>query len=306
MHRGNNYLLYVRAVPRNIKLLSQRNIRREVPAHICQIIAMRIFDILAGQLHAFLDSRQRQHEMVFTDLDQQAVDDRQGQRDFQGDGGAAATDTVHPDRTTQTIDAPLDHIHANPTSGNAGHLGRCGKSGGKNLGIDLLVRHFGNSRNQPFFNRLGPDGVAVQTGTVVADRYQDRIAGMLGTQIHFAGGWFSGCLPRCGHFDAVVDAVADDVYQRVVQFFDDGLVQLGFSTEGFHLDLFAKFLRQVAHQPFELAEGAADRQHAYIKCGIAQFIGQPLDLFGDGDIDGIPSGGGDLCQVCLHRNHLAD
>ncbi len=129
---------------------------------------------------------------------------------------------------------------------------------------------------------------------------------MFGAQIDRADGWFTGCPARFGHFDAMIDAVADDVYQRIVQLFDDGLVQFGFGAEGFHLDLFAEFLREIAHQAFEFAEGAADRQHADIEGGIAQFVGQSFDLFGYGDEGCIAAGQRYLGQVRLHRDHFAD
>ncbi len=145
------------------EMLPQRNIGDDCAAHIGQIAAMRIFDILAGQLDALLDRRQRQHKMVFADLDQQAVDDRQSQRDLEGDGRAASPHTVYSDRTAQPIDTPLDDIHPDPAPGDTGHLGGGRKAGGKDLGVDFLVGHIGcwptTDRSQWLWRewRRGPD-----------------------------------------------------------------------------------------------------------------------------------------------------
>ena len=61
------------------------------------------------------------------------------------------------------------------------------------------------------------------------------------------------------------------------------LVEFGVGPEGLHLDLLAEFDGEVAHQALELAEGRADRQHADVEGGVAQLVGEALDLLGDGD-----------------------
>ena len=91
----------------------------------------------------------------------------------------------------------------------------------------------------------------------------------------------AGGLPHLRRFDAVIDAVADQVHQRIAEPFDDGLVQFGFGPFGNQLDLFAEFFGQIAHQAAEAAEGGADREHADPQHLIAQRPGQPFDFFAD-------------------------
>ncbi len=103
----------------------------------------------------------------------------------------------------------------------------------------------------------------------------------------------------------MVDAVADQVYQRVIQFFDHGLVQLGLGAGGLQIDLLAQFGGQIPYQPFELAEGGADRQHPHGEGGVAQLGDQPLHLLGYGDDVAVVFFIGGLGKVGLYRYQFA-
>jgi hypothetical protein len=104
----------------------------------------------------------------------------------------------------------------------------------------------------------------------------------------------------------VVDAVSEQVDQRIVQTLDDGFIQLRVFTVGFKHDALAQFLGQVADKPLEAAEGGADGQHADAQGVVAQFVGQAFDLLGDGLQPGVVLLAGKLGQARLGRDQFAD
>ena len=66
-----------------------------------------------------------------------------------------------------------------------------------------------------------------------------------------------------GSLDAVIDAVAHQVHQRIADLLQHGLVELGLLAGDLQPDLLAEARRQVAHQAREAAEHRAHRQHAH-------------------------------------------
>ena len=123
--------------------------------------------------------------------------------------------------------------------------------------------------------------------------------------MHRAVPRLAGGHPRLGKLDAVVDAVPDQVHQGIVELFDDRLVQLGLGPFRRHLDLLAKLRREIAHQPLELAEGTAYRQHPDVEGAVPEFGGEPLHLLRNRQQFHVRPLGGGLGQACLHGDHLA-
>ena len=94
----------------------------------------------------------------------------------------------------------------------------------------------------------------------------------------------------------MVDAVAQQVHQGIVEPFDDRLVQLGLCPGRGQFDLLAQFAGQVAHQTPELAEGGAHGQHADTQSRVAKLVGQPLQDLGQVD----------ELRVAFLAHHLGD
>jgi hypothetical protein len=85
--------------------------------------------------------------------------------------------------------------------------------------------------------------------------------------------------PRAGGcFQAVVEAVAHQVHQRVGDALDHRLVELGVAALDLQRHVLAQLGSGVAHHAPEAREGLADGHHAQLQCAVADFLDQPADL----------------------------
>ena len=67
----------------------------------------------------------------------------------------------------------------------------------------------------------------------------------------------------------MIDAVANEVNQRITKPIDDGFIQLGIGTFCCEVDLLSKIGGQVPNKTVEAAEGGADWHHSDIEDDVA-------------------------------------
>ena len=117
-----------------------------------------------------------------------------------------------------------------------------------------------------------------------------------------AGRALAGALPVLGLFDAVVQRVAQQVGQRVLELLDDLLVELRLAALDDKLDLLALLPGDVAQQPREQVEQRREREHAHAVDRILEFAGH------QGHAQGVlVEGGGQVANVVLEApDALAD
>ena len=146
---------------------------------------------------------------------------------------------------------------------------------------DLLIGHLlGNL--QAAFACLGEDLVTRQTGAVVAHFDDDVATLVIGLQGDRADRALARGNPRFRRFDTVIQAVADQVSQRVGDTLDQALVQFRRLAGGFQFNLFAQLAGQVAHHTGETGEHEGNRHHAdghdrFLQiAGIAFQLGQTI------------------------------
>ena len=121
---------------------------------------------LPRQLDAFQRGRQRQHKIGVPDPHQEAVDDRQGQRQAQGDAGSLAGLAGDVDGSAQGFHAAPDHVHPHSPAGDIGDLLGRRKAGRQDEGEDLGLGELGVGGHQTFLDgtlahRRGIDAAAV-------------------------------------------------------------------------------------------------------------------------------------------------
>ncbi|MCY1415636.1 hypothetical protein D9M71_311270 [compost metagenome] len=167
------------------------------------------------------------------------------------------------------LDVAAYHVHAHTAPGHVADLLGGGEAGSEDQLPDLVVRHV-VGHSQALTACLGQQFVAVETGTVVADLDQDVAALMLGGQGQPAGARLAGSLALLGRFDAVIEAIAYQVGQRIDDPLDQTLVQLSGLALGDQLDILAQLGGQVAHLTREAAEHVvhlhhADRHHRFLQ-----------------------------------------
>jgi hypothetical protein len=81
-------------------------------------------NVLLGELDAFHRIGQRHHKAVRTHAHQQAVDNRQGQRQAQADGRPGARLAGDIDAPAQRLHIAAHHVHPNAAPRHIGDLAR--------------------------------------------------------------------------------------------------------------------------------------------------------------------------------------
>src|SRR5690606_13119249 len=106
------------------------------------------------------------------------------------------------------------------------------------------------------------DSLAVQARTVVADLDHDIAPIVLGRQYQLPYRRLARRNALFRGLDAVVQAVAYQMGQRVDDALDQALVQFGGAAKGLQLDLLAHLVGDVAHQPRKPTEHVIHGHHA--------------------------------------------
>src|SRR6185437_11510383 len=125
---------------------------------------------------------------------------------------------------------------------------------------------------------LGENALLVEAAAVIAHLHGDVAAAVTGVEMHGALGGLAGAYPRLRRLDAVIDAVAHEVHQRIADLLEHRLVELRLLAGELELDLLAEALGEVAHHPRDTAEHEADRQHAHAHDALLQLAHVALEL----------------------------
>ncbi len=267
--------------------------------------AVSVLDILPGEFDAFQAVGQRQYEVSLPDAHQQPVDNRQGQGQPQRHRSARARRARDFDRSAQTLDAPPYHVHADPASGNIGHLARRREARSHDQGEDLRLREPSIGVDQPLFDGPGPHRFRVHAVPVVSHPDQHVGPGVMGRKMNSGSSLLAGRPPLFRRFHAVVHGVSNQVDQGIVQLIDYGFIQFRVGPFDCELDLFVQFDSQVVNQPAEPVEGGLQRQHADAHGVFPQRRRKPVYRFGDIQNVRVVQPAGDFTQARLHGHQFA-
>ena len=181
------------------------------------------------------------------------------------------------DLAAQRANVAANHVHADAASGDVAERVRGAEAGHEHELPYLVVGH-AVVHGEPQQLRLAQNLVAIEAAAVVFDR-DHHIAGLMGGfDADRAVARFTGSLAYLGCFDAVVDAVAHEMRERIGELFDHFLVELGLAAARNQVHLFAEPLRQVAHQPRHARKQHFQRQQAHAHDGILQLAGLAADV----------------------------
>src|SRR6185295_15446890 len=117
---------------------------------------------------------------------------------------------------------------------------------------------------------LGEDALRIHAAPIVAHFNTDVAAAMAHIETQMTDGGFAAPDAHVRLLDAVVDAVADEVHERIADLLEHRLVELGLLARHDELDLLAETLREIAHHAREAAENEADGQHAHAHDAVLQ------------------------------------
>ena len=112
---------------------------------------------------------------------------------------------------------------------------------------------------------------------VVDDLDHDAVGFLRGADGQLAGCRLARGQANLRSLQAVIEAVANNVNQRVGQRLDDVLVGFGLLAFEHQLNFLAEFARDVAHQAREALEDKRDRHHADLHDGVLHLVGDAVD-----------------------------
>jgi hypothetical protein len=206
------------------------------------------------------------------------------------------------------VDIGLDDVHADAAAGDVGDFFGGGKSGKKNQVHAFALAHARSllRRDQSLFDCFAANSVAVETAAVVGNLDDDLPAFVIRAQQKAPFGGLADRDATLGLFDAVIDGIAYNVRQRILNRFDDRLVELGFFS--FHLDayLLAAHRGHVAHGARELAPDVADRLHARLHHAFLQFGGDQIEPLARREQSGVFGRIGELQNLISCEDKFAD
>lgn len=117
-------------------------------------------------------------------------------------------------------------------------------------------------RDELLLDRFAAQSLVVQSRTIVRYLDVDLTALVKRPQQKQALFLFPRGAAYLWRLNAVIDAVAHEMRQRILDGFDDGLVEFGLLALHRDAHLFATAQRHVAHRPGKLAPNVADGLHA--------------------------------------------
>ncbi len=212
-------------------------------------------------------------------LDGERLDDGQRQRDGQPPDGADPDRRVDLDGAADALDVGLHHVHADAAAGHVGHRRGGREAGPEDQREDIAAVHArqGVPGHDAALDRHPRDLVRVYAGAVVGDLDDDVSTLVVGAEGQHALRRLAEPQPLLGLLHAVVDGVADEVGERVLDRLEKAAVELGLPADHGQPDLLAAGRGQVPHDPGQLGPQVIDRLHTGLHHRFLQFGGDEVE-----------------------------
>ena len=208
-------------------------------------------------------------------IDHQSVDDRQGQRQAQGEARALAHFGIGVDAAFEIFDVGAHHVHAHAAPGNIRDFFGGGEARRENqfhgLTVIQLRRFLG--RDDALADSHFAHFIRVNALAVVFNLNGDGIALVKGAQGDLALGRLARSNSHVFRFNAVVHGVADQMHQGIADNLHHALVQFRFFAFHDQIDFLAAFARKVADQAGEARKDRRNGHHADFHDGVLQIVG---------------------------------
>src|SRR5271165_1315541 len=180
------------------------------------------------QAHHFRQVHLWNREALSGTADDQHRNHGQGQRDLDAHSRSLTDDAFQIYRATDLFDVRSYHVQANPAARNTRHLFGGGESRGEYQPGQFRLAHFRRpfgGDQSPFEGALPHPG-QVDAGAVVGNLNMHSSLPMVGTNAQMTSRGLSGAGSLFRGLDAMIDGVAQDVGERVLDGFDHSPVQL--------------------------------------------------------------------------------
>ena len=194
------------------------------------------------------DGRHRRGKGLSGDFDQEDFGDAHRERHVQGEHGAFATFGADDDLPAPLFDHFVDHVHADTASRQLREGFGGGEAGAQDEAAEVAFV-IGTFRvKHAFGGRFVTDSLVVEALTVV--EHVHREFGRVHTNFDFDGAslGFTGRETRFRRFDAVRQRVANHVFERGQDVFQQAAFDFNFAAFKDEVDVLADAFRGLAHQ----------------------------------------------------------
>ena len=217
---------------------------------------------------------------VAVDFGEQAGQDRERQRQLDGDRRSLAGAAIEFDGAVDVLNLRTDDVHSHAAAGDLGDLLGSAQPGFPDQLIRLQIRERVGVglRHQSLLHRLVANLDRIEPFAVVLDLDHDAIASMHRVERDGAFGRLAGRHADLRQFDAVVGRIADDVNQRIAELVDHSLVELGVFAVNHEADFFIVRAADVAYDPLESREQRTDRHHARVHHALLNAVRHAVEL----------------------------
>ena len=254
----------------------KKNQRQQLAA---QPIERRILNPLDGRrgllgrnMHQLRQRALRQRKALVEAAHNQRGNDGQRERNPQPQRGSLAHVRVDLHLAADLLDVGAHHVHAHAAAADVGH-GRGGRKAGQENQLQqfpLALMRGAFRGNQPALDGLLADLFNGDAGPVVGDLDDDVAALLRGPQLERSFGVLARGLAHIGRLNAVIERVAHRMGQRILDGFEQALVQLRVLALDLQPHAAAERLRQVAHDARHLRKDIRHRLHPRLHHALAQ------------------------------------
>ena len=207
------------------------------------------------------------------DAEEQGLDDGQGERHLEQEGGALAGKAAHADGALEAVHDRLDDIHADAASADLGDF-----AGGAQAGLEdeiegVAVADPGGllGAEDGLGDSLLDDHREIDAVAVIADLDDHLVALVIGIEADGSFGRFTGGSALQRRLNPVIDGVAQQVHHGLGQSVQNALVEIGILALDDDVDLAAGLFGGVTHDPGQAAEHLLDGYHANLHYGALKF-----------------------------------
>ena len=261
-----------------------------------------------ARTHELKYGKLRNGETLAARLDDQCRDDRQRQRNLDGEFGPDSRNRLQVDGATDLLDVGPHHVHADAPAGNTGHSRRGGKAGDKNeiadfrVGLDCQLSFSGET----LFECFGSDARNIEATAVVSNLNDDVPTLMKRVEPDRSRRGLSRGKPFSRIFDAMVGTIPDQMRERILDQLEHLAVELGIGAAHLQIDILVEFGAEIADYARKFLPRIADGLHACLHHAFLQLGGhvrKPLQRYLE---IGIFVPAHDLKQLVAGEHQLGD
>ena len=237
------------------------------------IAAAGIGGLGLGTRHALddLDQRRRHRNLEFATAQVHDLRDSSGQRQEQPEACALATRTRGFDAAAHRIHFGAHDVQADAAAGELAHRLDRGEAGREDQLRKFGIAHGLLAAQQTALLGARADALVVEAAAIVAKFHRHFVAGLRYLHHDAAGGVLAGRRALAWGFNAVHDAVAQQVLEGADHALQHAAVKLDGAAHDIKPHLFARFLARLAHRAVEAVGGALELHHARAQEVVLQF-----------------------------------